>query len=202
MSMQLKFYVFVILYQKFIGIAPYNYDNLKRKFVTSKLYLIYPLAVILIYSYTYFLVLCKYNVRPESLLLSWLSYGRFITILLPWFVHCTRRKAIVQFFNDAFHLNGTLCRHFGECSDGKEFQIVRTLLKAGLVTVLNACVHLYAVSVTTMSYRSVYVSGSVGVFATSGLTLFTRAIQSANPTTFYGMTLIAKLYFRKLNCSK
>lgn len=197
-SIQLKFYIFVILYQKLIGMAPYSYNNLKKKFVTNKSELIYPILLFVTYLYIVYVLLWKYSVVISSLTLTVLFYGRLTTILLSWFVHCTHRKSIVRLLNAAFHLNDIL----NKVSVDEERKIMPILLKAGIVTVVNAGLHFFSISRMLLVFKNADTGEEVGKVATFGITLATFVIQSVISTTFFGTILMAKLYFEKLNCSK
>lgn len=197
-SIQLKFYIFIILYQKLIGIAPYSYNNLKKKFVTNKLELIYPSLLFLAYLYICYVLLWKHSVAISTPPMTGLFYGRISTILLSWFVHCTHRKSIVRLFNAAFHLNEIL----NKIPVDEELKIMPILLKDGIVTVVNVGLHFFSVTNMLQFFKNLDSGDDVGKIETLGITLATLAIQSVISTTFYGITLIAKLYFEKLNRSK
>lgn len=100
---------------------------------------------------------------------------------------------MVKLFNTGFHLNEILNRIRTE----KEVKIVPTLLIAGIVTVLSSGMHLFAISSMTVVYTMINADDKI-----VGIIFITFAIQAAIPASFYGMTLIAKLYFKKLNHSK
>lgn len=197
-SIQLKFYIFVILFQKLFGLIPYSYNNLKKKFVTDKWDLIYPFLMMLSYSYFYYVLVCKYSAKTTSLVIMWIFYGRLSTILVSWFVHCTHKNSTVKFFNAGFHLNDV----FNQIPDEKGLKMMPTLLRAGIVTAVNSVVHFFAISGMMIFYKSTITGEDEKTISTYGITLFTFVIRSAIPSNFYGMTLIAKLYFKKLNHSK
>lgn len=196
-SIQLKFYIFVLLFQKLVGLIPYRYNNIKKKFVTNKLDLIYTVLIMLSYTYFYYTLVSKYS-GATSPIHIWISYGRLSTFLLSWFVHCAHKNSIVKFFNAGFHLNDILHR----IPDAKGLKIIPTLLKAGIVTVVNSVAEFFAISTMVVFYKNAVTGDDEKTIATYGLTFFTFVIQSAIPMNFYAMTLIAKLYFKKLNYSK
>lgn len=195
-SVQLKFYVFIILFQRLIGLAPYSYNKLKKKFVTSKLDLIYPLLLMLNFCYFNYALVCKYS-STRTVIIAWIVYDRF-SILLTWFIHCTHRHSIVTFFRTGFHLNDILKK----MADKKGLKILPTLFKAGIVTVFNSGVHFVAISGTIAFYEKVLVNGEENKFTTYGISFFTFVLRTLIPFNFHAVTLIAKLYFKKLNYRK
>lgn len=199
-SIQSKFYLFVLLYQKLIGLAPYSYHHFKKKFFTSKLHLIYPFVIMSSYTYGYYMQVLQQKESDEKPLNTWLLNGMYITIVLPWFVHCNQRNSMVRFFNAGFRLNHIM-NNCADEKDAKSFKLEPILLRAGLVAIVNSGFHCFAVSGMTLFYKNVS-NSSEGTLATYAFNLFTFAIRSAIPLTFYGMTWIAKLYFKKLNYSK
>lgn len=194
-SIQLKFYIFVLLFQKLVGLIPYRYNNLKKKFVTNNWDFIYPVLIMLSYTYLYYMWDSAIATSPVHI---WISYGRLSTFLLSWFVHCAHKNSIVKFFNAGFHLNDILHR----LPDVKGLKITPTLLKAGIVTVVNSIAEFFAISAMVVFYKNVVTSEDEKIILTYGLIFFTFVIQSAIPMNFYGMTLIGKFYFKKLNHSK
>lgn len=199
-SIQSKFYLFVLLYQKLIGLAPYSYDHIRKKFFTSKWHLIYPFVIVLSYTYGYYMLVLYRKNNNEAPLSTWLLNGMYITIVLPWLAHCNERNSMVKFFNAGFRLNHIMNDCADEIND-KEFKVEPILLRAGVVAIVNSGLHCFAVSGMTLFYKNVS-NRYESTLAAYVFNLFTFAIRSAIPITFYGMTWIAKLYFKKLNHSK
>lgn len=195
-SIQLKFYIFIIFYQKLIGLAPYSYNHSKKKFQTQIIDLIYPILIISNYSYFYYILVSKFSKRSSSLLITLSMYGRSITTLLSWFVHCAHRKDIVKFFNIGFQLNDIL----NKIPVDKQFKIIPAIIKSGILTVISTGLLCFAKS--GMLHFYINVTHDEQIFTMYAISFINFALQSAITTTFFGITFITKLYFERLNNSK
>lgn len=201
MSVQLKFYASVILVQKLIGLAPFSYNRLTQKFFTNKCHLIYPTTIMVIYSFFYVMLVYEKVILRASLV-YWMVCLRFITTISSWIVHCAHRVAMVKLFNDAFHLHGQLIKRHNE-----NVNIVRIMVKAWIVTVVNGLFNFFAISgtillVNTRDFDESDDSEGTSLLIRYAVTIMSFFIQYTISTIFFGMTLMAKLYFLKLNASK
>lgn len=229
MFAQSKFYIIVILYQKLIGIAPFGYNRSTKKFFTNKFHLIYPTAIMVAYSFFYCTLAYKTVLNGEfepnlnqkvccillnfwrtrivcclltasTSFLVWMTCVRYITTISSWIAQCANRVAIVKFFNDAFHLHGQFIKRYNE-----NVKVLRTLVQAGIVTIVNVLLNLFAISGTVLLVDASNFNENMEdapLLLPYVLIIASFIIKSALSTTFFGLTLIAKLYFLMLNNSE